>query len=614
MRLSSHFKDKSSHASLSKELKSWLSTIPTLNEEALVSGEFNETGYLDHEALSTKLNIWSPLRISSSEDLLTTIEESEDFDEISYPISIPQKLLNFASTCDSLGSPISSSPFLPGNLSNDTKLFMQPLPSNSEVEDLTKSFVPSDDELDTEFLKKTLQKFSMKLNKSGNILFTPPDISTGLGKKKCKRDLVSLTAFIVEHLPMMLYKGELYCFERPRWKKLDQIACSKYLRDYFMQHDELYSVLTSADYKALYQELLIVSEIERDDDITPPRHLLNLRDSVLNLETMTFLPTSPEHGFFNYLDLYKSDLEDPAYGQHFENWISNISNGSPIVRTQILEMIAIAITGLELKHFYVLLGPPHTGKSQILRFLEQFLGPENAVCISEINKLGEKFGLSSFEGKLIATCHDIPNTSLSSSAVGVLKQCVGDDPIQTEAKYKNSKTLFRKPTMIFAGNYPIKIDNISREDALLERMVIIPFENTVTSEERIFKLYEKFLEEAPYIVRQAIDAYRDLAARNFQVTRSEVPTIYQPADGRELLNNVRAFIDEHCVLNSSSEVKTKDLYHAYLHHSSSDIKYTPFGRCLSEVLADYPEVKKLNRIGDSDQKGYQGIQLLADTD
>lgn len=84
---------------------------------------------------------------------------------------------------------------------------------------------------------------------------------------------------------------------------------------------------------------------------------------------------------------------------------------------------------------------------------------------------------------------DLPDSPLPSVAVGVIKQVVGDDPIKIEAKYKDSRTIYRKPLLLFAGNHPIRISGITREDAFLNRMVVIPFLHPVPTEDMQPKLY-----------------------------------------------------------------------------------------------------------------------------
>ena len=58
---------------------------------------------------------------------------------------------------------------------------------------------------------------------------------------------------------------------------------------------------------------------------------------------------------------YEQVFHPPMRGDYFEMFVSQISVGNPDVRCQLLEMLAIAMTGTQLKYFYVMLGPSNSG-------------------------------------------------------------------------------------------------------------------------------------------------------------------------------------------------------------------------------------------------------------
>ncbi len=177
--------------------------------------------------------------------------------------------------------------------------------------------------------------------------------------------------------------------------------------------------------------------------------------------------------------------------------------------------MALTLTGYEVKAFYVILGPSNTGKTEFGRFLLELRGRENCASLGGIQDFARQFTTSALDGKDLVVCLDLPDEPLPAVAIGMTKQIVGDDPIKVEAKYKNSKTIYRKPILLFCGNHPIRIPEMAKEQALLNRMIVIPFSNPVKIEEHQEHFYLKLLEEAPYIISQAALVYRDLMERNF---------------------------------------------------------------------------------------------------
>jgi len=135
-------------------------------------------------------------------------------------------------------------------------------------------------------------------------------------------------------------------------------------------------------------------------------------------------------------------------GSYFEMFVDQISAGNPDVRRQLLEMLAIAMTGTQLKYFYVMLGPSNSGKSQWGRFVQELLGRENVESVQSIADLGGRLTTGSLCGKLLASCLDLPNGTLPQNAIGVLKTFCGDDSVKGEVKYKQSFTYYRKPLLM----------------------------------------------------------------------------------------------------------------------------------------------------------------------
>lgn len=440
----------------------------------------------------------------------------------------------------------------------------------------------------------------------------PPDISGGLGRSREKRDIVDLEKYICMQLPLMAYKGELWLFDAPCWQRLDLLKATIRFRR-LLDKDNLSDVLTTSEYRTIYQLLLSDPTIQHEADIDPPLHRLNLRDGTLDLQSMIFYPHDPEDGFFTFLNLSFREITAMDAGPTFEAFVSKVGNHNSEIRQQLLELIALAIARYEAKVFYVLLGESNTGKTQFGRFLEELLGRENVASFAGVHDFANRFATSALEDKLLATCLDLPDEPLPSVAIGTIKQVVGDDPIKIEAKYKNSRTIYHKPLLLFAGNHPVRIPGIERETALLNRMVVIPFSNPVSPQEMQPQLYKQLLDEAPYIVAQAIQAYQALIRRNFVVTRVPLPAQYAPQDSRDSYQAVIQFVAEYCQFSPNCEIDTQSLYLVYqdvaAENSFPMISEIEFSRRLSEHLRAKNDVKPIKRSKDTGRRGYQGIGL-----
>lgn len=440
----------------------------------------------------------------------------------------------------------------------------------------------------------------------------PPDVSNGLGGRQAKRDLVNLSRYVKQELTLMVQDNTLCTFESPCWKRLsEEQGKAKVLR--VLTVNGLDDCLVDSDCRAIYRRLLIDPELRKEVVPLPSPWKLNLRDGTFDLQTRVFSLHAPEDYFFRYLNISMADIERGVQGPIFESFVENLSNGNPEVRRQLLELTALTVLHYPIKKFFVLLGPSNTGKTQFGRFLEELVGHENVASIQGVDDFKNRFTTSSFVNKLLVTCLDLPDGILPERAVGTIKQLVGDDSLKGEAKHRDPITFYDKPLLLCAGNHPIRISHMAQELALLNRMVVIPFLNPVSEEAAQQQLYLSLLDEAPYIIREALIAFQDLAKRNFQVTQVEIPERYQPRDGRTNYQAIATFVRECCTFDSKSTVSTQDLYRRFI--SWGDFRPTKidFSRCLGELFAQVADITPIKRTTDG-QRGYKGLRLCDTND
>ncbi|MDY3905665.1 MAG: DUF5906 domain-containing protein [Lawsonibacter sp.] len=446
----------------------------------------------------------------------------------------------------------------------------------------------------------------------------PPNIADGLGNRQEAKDFVALEDFLVSQADWMLYDGCLCLFQGSCWVKFkDKDKAIREIRQLLDCYGAIRETLTASDYRRLYYGLLSNPRLDAPENLKTPANTINCLDGTLDLLTLESHPHRPQDYFFYCFNLSVQDvLEPPMHGTYFETYVSQISNNNPGVRRQLLELLSIAMTGTQLKYFFAILGPSNTGKSQFPRFAQELLGHKNVESISGIDDFGNRFTTSALYGKLLVTCGDLPKGVLPEAAIGVLKQYCGDDAVKGEYKHGASFTYYQKPLVVLVGNHPIKVRHADSEDALLNRLIIIPFADSgVEDAERIKELYLYFLQEAPYIVHEAAIAFQDLVARNWMPTRVPVPAEYAFQEGDSTLLGIQDFI-ENCISSiPGAEVSTADLFQAYcdftLEGGCHQMNATTFSRSFSAAIKQLiPEATPTKRVHGTDSRGYVNIALI----
>ena len=238
-----------------------------------------------------------------------------------------------------------------------------------------------------------------------------PDISKGLGQRKDRADLVSLQKFVAQSHRFMVLNGQLCVYHPPCWKKLSDLEAERKIRALVEEYSQGYC-LTQREYSKIREGLLCDPNVPyRTGEISAAENKFNFLDGTLDLEMQELYPHSPSDNFFSVLNIRYGDIPSSS-GHVFEGFVSHISNEDAEVREQLLQLIALVILRKPPKHFFALVGPSNTGKTQFGRFLEELVGHEQTVCVRDIHDFDDRWTAGSLEGKILALCLDLPNAPL----------------------------------------------------------------------------------------------------------------------------------------------------------------------------------------------------------
>lgn len=105
----------------------------------------------------------------------------------------------------------------------------------------------------------------------------------------------------------------------------------------------------------------------------------------------------------------------------------------------------------------------------------------------------------------MCSCPDIPEVALREKPISIIKQIVGDDRVPGELKGVNPFKFECYTKLVFASNAPLKIPYHKGESALLNRMVYIPFHNSVPDDKKVPQLYRHLLDEAGCFIGLALE-------------------------------------------------------------------------------------------------------------
>lgn len=371
--------------------------------------------------------------------------------------------------------------------------------------------------------------------------------------------MAELSKVIFQRMPFVSYKKMLYYYDDGIFKPCLQADFLELLWK-ILSKDELakYNLL---NFRNAYTFITSNPDI-KIDDFPVHENCAVCNDYMVNI-------ANGEYRKISHNDLVTSKInadyipQSNLYTPMFDDFLSCVSNGDKQLERLICEVIGWCCTlpNHSKKVFFVLGYAPDSGKSVIGNFLKMLYG-EDLVSHVPIGDMGTRFGTSPIIGKAINISMDLPSSTLNSMAVSAVKMLTGGDGISIDIKYM-SQIQYKQPIhLLFASNHPIKLAEY--DDAFYNRMVFVPFNNSVSHEQQDHELLKKLWQERDGIVTKCLFAVQDMLyeGRSFSC---------EPYNPDEYCNDtfdsdsIRDYVNENIIISrdKADELSTSDMYTDY---------------------------------------------------
>ena len=253
-----------------------------------------------------------------------------------------------------------------------------------------------------------------------------------------------------------------------------------------------------------YLNLLVNNESTLAD-----ANLIAFNNGVYDITNDTFSEFSPEYIItnkipHNYNPDAKSDLLDRV--------MKKLACGDENVYKLLYESIGYCFYRRnELRKSFFLLGEKRNGKSTFLDMVSTLLGEDNTANL-DLCEIGDRFRTAELTGKLANIGDDINDEWVSNTAI--FKKVVSGDTVTVERKGKDPFKLRSFAKFFFSANSLPRLGRGKDSRAILDRLVIIPFDAKFSKEDSDYdpfikyKLREESVMEA--LIPKAISALKDV--------------------------------------------------------------------------------------------------------
>jgi putative DNA primase/helicase len=353
--------------------------------------------------------------------------------------------------------------------------------------------------------------------------------------------------------------------------------------------------------------------LKQGQDATP---LMACANGLLRLSDGALLDHSAD--FFNMSAVeFAYDSEAPPPNEWLA-FLASLWPDDPQSIAALQEMFGYIVAG-EQQHqkMFLLVGPPRSGKGTIGRVLTKLVGPGGHVGLT-LGSLAKNFGLAPLINKSLVIVPDARLRGPSHEIVERLLAISGGDALTIDRKYKPAWTGRLPARFVFLTNeVPALADN---SGAIASRFIILELTRSFLGMEDL-TLDDKLAKELPGILNWAITGWRRLAERGRFIQPARATASARLLD--TLASPVKAFLDECCEIDARYEVRTKDLFGAWIVWCDQNGREHPgkeasFGRDLRaarpEIYSDQVRIPtdQKPRDGRTHERVYRGLRLRQD--
>lgn len=231
-----------------------------------------------------------------------------------------------------------------------------------------------------------------------------------------------------------------------------------------------------------YLDLLVAKESRLAD-----ANIIAFKNGIYNLADDSFNEFSPEYIITNKIP---HNYNPSAENELLDKVLRKFACGDESVYKLLCQSVGYCFYRRnELRKSFFLLGEKRNGKSTFLDMVGTLLGEDNTSNL-DLCEIGERFKTAELTGKLANIGDDINDEWISNTAT--FKKVVSGDVVTAERKTKDPFKLRSFAKFFFSANSLPRLGRGKDSSAILDRLVIIPFNASFTKDDDDYDPYIKY--------------------------------------------------------------------------------------------------------------------------
>jgi len=216
-------------------------------------------------------------------------------------------------------------------------------------------------------------------------------------------------------------------------------------------------------------------------------NLIAFKNGVLNVTDGSFNEFSPEYVITNKIP---HNYNPDAQSDLLDGVMRKLACGDENVHKLLYQSIGYCFYRRnELRKSFILIGDKRNGKSTFLDMVDNMLGEENVANL-DLCEIGHEFKTAELYGKLANIGDDINDEYVSNTAI--FKKVVSGSVITVAKKGKDPFKLSSYAKFFFSANALPRLGRGRDSAAVLDRLVIIPFDAKFTKQDPDYDPFIKY--------------------------------------------------------------------------------------------------------------------------
>ncbi len=339
-------------------------------------------------------------------------------------------------------------------------------------------------------------------------------------------------------------------------------------------------------------EVLSYLRLKKGEEIEPSKaSLICFKNCIYDADKDELLEHSPEYIIINKINW---DYNEDAYSEILDKALDDFSCNNREVRMLLEEMVGyILFARNELGKAFILVGEGSNGKSTFLSMIRKMLGSSNYSSL-DLSRLNDRFSIVRLFGKLANLGDDISDDYIPDTSD--FKKIVTGESIEAEEKGKPKFNFLPYAKLVFSANSIPRMGKSKSSEALLRRLVIIPF-NAKFSEESLGDNFDPYYidkltteESIEYLIRVGIEGLKRVLKNkeftnpievqkeldNFKIANNPILEFFNDLTEEDVINEPTSIVYKRynvfCIENNIQPISNIEFSRQIKKHFNVDIK------------------------------------------